>query len=157
MELIFTSHQFTNSVPVQQIDIHVNTTAFDLLEAAAKRHPCYNFKYKKYDFGRLITAICCLENNNVKGYFWFLYINGQRSSVGVDLLIPKNGDTITFKYEEYEESKSSEDETTKLAPTTHQINPPTATGQSSLFFRFTFYLMMLLVAISCLFHNFVYA
>ena len=84
-----------------EVDAASNTTAYELLQLAAKLNPCYNYRYKQFSFGRYITTICCVEQNTTSGFYWFVYINSKSSPVGVDLLKPKDGDTLTFQYEQW--------------------------------------------------------
>ena len=66
-------------------------------------NPCFRFQYKLFESpsGHYITSICCLEEDLEVGFYWRIYKNGQPSDVGIDDLTPADGDTITFKYENY--------------------------------------------------------
>ena len=78
------------------------TNAFDLLQMASQRHPCFNFEYKvSPPYGRYISSICCVAENTTTQQSWFIYINDKSSPVGVDLLQPKTGDTLQFIYRQW--------------------------------------------------------
>ena len=55
-------------------------------------------RYKKYSFGHFITSICGVASNWKKKHYWMIYVNGKSAQYGVDELIPKDGQIITFKY-----------------------------------------------------------
>lgn len=75
------------------------TNAFDLLQMASQRHPCFNFEYKVFpSLGRYISSICCVAQNTTTQQYWLIYINDKSSPVGVDQLQPKTGDTLQFIY-----------------------------------------------------------
>ena len=83
------------------------TTAFEFLQMAAQLNPCYIFNYKTFSIGRYITTICCVEENKTTNYYWFIYLNGQLSPVGADLLKPKNGDTLKYEYQIWKNTNHS--------------------------------------------------
>ena len=75
------------------------TNAFHILEDASQENPCYRSNSIYYNgLGNYITGICCLEQDSTKGFYWFIYVNNSLSPDGVDGTIPKNGDTISFRY-----------------------------------------------------------
>jgi hypothetical protein len=81
------------------LSVSQGTKAFEILEMASQQNPCYRFQFQTFNIGRFITSICCLEQDSSAGFYWLLYKNGQLANVGVDVLTPTNGDTITFKYQ----------------------------------------------------------
>lgn len=122
VELSFTDHPSPNVIPASDVNAHRNSTAFELLQLAANFNPCYSFRYKVYSFGRYITTICCTKENNTSGFHWFVYLNGKRSAVGVDLLEPNDGDTLTFKYEQWKTT-----DTDHVTLRTENLTEPTTT------------------------------
>ena len=56
------------------------------------------------------------------GFYWFVYINGKRSAVGVDSLKPNDADTLTFKYEQWKATH-----TEQITRSTDNIKKPTTT------------------------------
>ncbi|XP_028410477.1 uncharacterized protein LOC114533093 isoform X2 [Dendronephthya gigantea] len=98
VKLTFNNYPDPNVLPPQQIVAPNGTTAFEFLQLASQINPCYIFNYTTFSFGRYITTICCVEENVSTNYYWFIYLNGQLSPVGADLLKPKNGDTLKYEY-----------------------------------------------------------
>lgn len=99
MKLIFTNYPHPNVLPPQTVRAPKETTAFEFLQRASELNPCYIFKYIQYSFGRYITTICGVKENKKTNFYWFIYLNGNLSPVGADLLKPKNGDTLKFEYQ----------------------------------------------------------
>lgn len=99
IELAFTNYTNSNFIPAMTVSVSSGTTAFDVLQKASEQNPCFRFQYQSFNIGRFITSICCLEQDPEAGFYWLIYKNGQLSNVGIDVLTPTNGDTITFKYE----------------------------------------------------------
>ena len=122
VELSFTNHPSPNVIPAHDVKARRNSTAFELLQLAAKFNPCYSFRYEEFSFGRYITTICCTEQNMTSGFYWFVYINGKRSAVGVDSLKPNDADTLTFKYEQWKATH-----TDPITRSTDNIKKPTTT------------------------------
>ena len=100
VELLFTNYTKADFIPAMTVSVSQESNAFDVLQQASEQNPCFRSEYIQYSFGRYITTICCLQEDPTPELYWLLYINGVLSDVGVDELIPKDGDTITFKYEE---------------------------------------------------------
>lgn len=50
--------------------------------------------------GEFIESINGKSNDNETGYYWILYFNNAKANVGASSIIPKAGDTISWKYEE---------------------------------------------------------
>ena len=98
VKLTFTNYPFPNVLPPQRVRAPKGTTAFQFLQRAAQLNPCYIFKYIKYSIGRYITTICGVKENKKNNFYWFIYLNGNLSPAGADLLKPKNGDTLKFEY-----------------------------------------------------------
>lgn len=131
VELSFTDHPSPNVIPAHDVVAPRNSTAFELLQLAAKFNPCYSFRYKEFSLGRYITTICCTEENKTSGFYWFVYINGKRSTVGVDLLKPNDADTLMFKYEQWKPTQNDHttpgaDKTAKPTTTTVFLTPASA-------------------------------
>ena len=101
VELVFTNYSNANFIPAMTVSVSQGSNAFDVLQQASQQNPCFRSEYIEYSFGRYITTICCLEQDSTPqgGFSWFIYNNTELSPVGVDDLIPEDGDTITFKYE----------------------------------------------------------
>lgn len=62
--------------------------------------------YKAIDYGGsmglFFEQINGVKNNQVKDYFWHLYVNGEKSSVGASSVGVEAGDEVEWKYEEQE-------------------------------------------------------
>ncbi|CAB4006656.1 Hypothetical predicted protein [Paramuricea clavata] len=99
VELVFTNYTNANFIPAMTLSVSQGTKAFEILEMASQQNPCYRFQFQTFSIGRFITRICCLEQDPSADFYWLIYKNGQPSNVGVDVLTPTNGDTITFKYQ----------------------------------------------------------
>lgn len=145
VKLIFTTYPSSNAIPAQRVVTANSTTAFEILQLAAKTHPCYNFRYKTFSIGRYIESICCVEQNMTTHFYWFIYINDKLSPVGVDLLRPENGDTLTFKYEEWKSRHSHH--STQLPTATVFTATPTGKGQKMIALPVNAYIL-LIIAIS---------
>jgi hypothetical protein len=52
-------------------------------------------KVRHYSFGDLVTSINGVSGNGPK--YWTLFVNKRESSVGADIYITKNADTLTWK------------------------------------------------------------
>ena len=141
VKLAFTNYPDPNILPLQQVVAPNETTAFEFLQLAAQINPCYNFKYKVFSIGRSITSICFVRQNTTTNFYWFIYLNGELSPVGADLLKPKNGDILTYEYGKWDSSSTNHTsptnipQQTKPTPnrifisTTPQSSTPTAKGQ----------------------------
>ena len=103
VELVFTNYtSYERFIPAMKVQVSQGTNAFDVLQQASQQNPCFRSEYKvDCQYGRYITTICCLKEDSTSqgGFSWFIYNNTELSPVGVDHLIPKNGDTIAFKYQ----------------------------------------------------------
>jgi hypothetical protein len=144
--LSFADYPSPNVIPFHEVDASSNTTAFELLQLAAKLNPCYNVRYKQYSFGRYITTICCVEQNTTSGFYWFVYINGKRSPVGADLLKPRDGDTLTFQYEQWKLKNTnyptfSATYSTRKAPSTTPLSTPTGKSAEMFSLRINLHLL----------------
>ena len=122
MKLAFRNYPNPNVIPEQKVIAPNGTAGFELLQLAGKQHPCYTFNYKTFSFGRYITTICCVQENKIEKFYWFIYLNGEPSSVGVDLLKPKDKDVLLFEYRVRDSAKSNH-----TLPTTKTIAPPLTT------------------------------
>ncbi len=71
-----------------------NTKAWDLL---INNHQII---YQEYDFGIFLEGIDGLKGN--QQYFWAIYVNGEKSEVGIADIVLNQGDIIEFKYEAIE-------------------------------------------------------
>jgi hypothetical protein len=99
MQLRFTDFTNENVIPAVNITAANGTTAFQFLQQAAQQNPCYLSQYITYaTLGHYITTICCVAENTTSNFYWFVYINNAFSPVGVDGLIPNNGDILRFEY-----------------------------------------------------------
>jgi hypothetical protein len=97
---VFTNYtNNANFIPAMSVSVPQGTIGFEVLQKASEQNPCFRFQYQTFSIGRFITTICCLEQDSTAGFYWLIYKNGVFSNVGVDLLTPVDGDTITFKYE----------------------------------------------------------
>lgn len=65
-------------------------TAFDMLVEKAE------IGYKNYDFGRLITSIDGLEQD--QNHYWMFFVNGKTPSLSSDQYVIKSDDVISFRY-----------------------------------------------------------
>lgn len=75
------------------------TNAFDFLNLASQINPCFDFQYITYPgLGNYVTTICCVKENTTTNFYWFIYINDTQSPVGIDSLVPNNGDILRFEY-----------------------------------------------------------
>lgn len=75
------------------------TTAYEILELAAKNNSAYKFEALGTSYGRMITSINNVQQNSSTGSYWSLYEDEKAAPDGVDLFIPKNNTCIIFKYE----------------------------------------------------------
>ena len=79
------------------------TTGYKILELASQNSPSFTFHSKEEPpYGHFIESINGIKEDTAAKLSWFIYKNGEESKVGIDKIIPKNGDTITFKYRKYE-------------------------------------------------------
>lgn len=73
------------------------TTALDLIKSTHK------VEVKKYSFGTIAESIDGIKNGSNKKY-WIYFVNGNESKIGADSYKIKNGDTIEWKFKEYEQN-----------------------------------------------------
>lgn len=85
--------------PMVSVEMPLGKTAYNALELAKLQNSCYTATYVKLSWGRSITSISDVAKNWKLGYYWLIRVNGRRPGSGVDGIKPKDGDTITFKYE----------------------------------------------------------
>ncbi|XP_028395936.1 transcobalamin-2-like [Dendronephthya gigantea] len=85
--------------PIVPVEMPLGKTAYDALELAKLQNPCYTATFAKLSWGRSITSICRVAKNWKLGYYWLIWVNGRKALSGVDGIKPRDGDTITFKYE----------------------------------------------------------
>ena len=71
-----------------------NTRAWDLLVSN------HQIIYQEYDFGIFLEGIDGLKGDQEN--FWAIYVNGEKSEVGISDIILNQGDLIEFKYEAIE-------------------------------------------------------
>jgi len=71
-----------------------NTRAWDLLVSN------HRIIYQEYDFGIFLEGIDGLKGDQEN--FWAIYVNGEKSEVGISDIILNQGDLIEFKYEAIE-------------------------------------------------------
>lgn len=91
-------------MPAVDVLASEEATAYDILEIAKTINVCYTAVYKNYPgLGRMIIAICDVCENSEKKLFWMIYENGKPAQYGVDQLIPKDGEKLTFKYTRVED------------------------------------------------------
>ena len=78
------------------------TTAYEILKLAAKINPNFQFKAKKFSFGRMITAFSANVKGEQPDFSWMLYSDDNSLSTnGVDIFTPENNTCIIFKYQKY--------------------------------------------------------
>ena len=70
-----------------------------MLELASKKPPSFTFTFETFKIGHFITSINSVKDDPTANLYWMIYKSGILSKVGIDKIIPSNGDTITFKYE----------------------------------------------------------
>ena len=85
-------------MPEVEVRAPEEATAYEILEIAKSINKCYTAVYKQYSFGRKIIAICDVFENSEEKLFWMIYENGELARYGVDVLKPKHGTQLTFKY-----------------------------------------------------------
>lgn len=73
-----------------------NTQAWDLLINS------HQIIYQEYDFGIFLEGIDGLKGDQEN--FWAVYVNGEKSEIGISDTVLNEGDIIEFKYEAIEES-----------------------------------------------------
>lgn len=56
------------------------------------------FVYQVSEMGWFVTELANVKNNPRSGLYWFYYINGKLAEKGVDQIVLKPGDTLTWKY-----------------------------------------------------------
>ena len=89
-----------------------NATAYEILKEAADSNVAYKFEVLTTSYGRMVTKIAGVEQNQDKEYYWALYENEKMlARDGVDLFIPKNNTCIIFKYEGCAEKSNVADDT----------------------------------------------
>ncbi len=49
--------------------------------------------------GKFVDSINGVKSDRLTGKYWFFYVNGEASQVGISNYILKNNDSITWKYE----------------------------------------------------------
>lgn len=79
-----------NSTVSDQINIDVNSTAFDAVNQT------YPIKYTEYDFGYFVTSIDGLAQNDT--YSWLYSVNNESVTKAVNNYVLDNGDNVTFRY-----------------------------------------------------------
>ena len=131
VKLTFTNYPNPNILPPEQVVAPGGTVAFEFLHLAAQINPCYIFNYTVSSIGRRITTICCVERNVTTNFDWFIYLNGKLTSIGPDLLQPKNGDTLTYEYRKCNSSITNHTSPTNIPQQTKltRISTPKAKGQ----------------------------
>ncbi len=62
-----------------------------------------DIEYETYTgLGHLVTGIDGVVSNvDISNYYWIFYVNGVKSNVGADLVIPAEGDIIQWNYEPF--------------------------------------------------------
>ncbi len=83
----------------RKVDVNSMANALEVLTAASEDDTAYKFKRKKGKFGSFITCINGIEQIPDENMFWMFYVNGKEEDEGVSSYIPKENDTITFKFE----------------------------------------------------------
>jgi len=79
-----------------------NTTVWEVIVQTEKSMPSsFNFTFEIYSGAHFITGINGIQQNTVTNLYWFLYINGKESQVGVDQTTLNDNDAIDWKYEKY--------------------------------------------------------
>ncbi len=73
-------------------------TVFNLMKGLKENTDDFDFEFKEYDFGIMITSINGIVPD--EKHFWKLIINNKDASKGVSETKVKNGDKITFKLDE---------------------------------------------------------
>lgn len=71
-----------------------NTQAWDLLINS------HQIIYQEYDFGIFLEGIDGLKGDQEN--FWAVYVNGEKSEIGISDTVLNEGDIIEFKYEAIE-------------------------------------------------------
>ena len=101
VEVVFTNNPNAHPIPSRTVNVLQGTTGFKILELASQKNPSFTFEFKKFSFGDLITSINGVKQDPAAKLSWLIYKNGVEANVGIDELIPSNGDILTFKYEKY--------------------------------------------------------
>ncbi len=83
----------------RKVDVNPKANALEVLAAASEDDKAYKFKFKEGKFGSFITCINGIEQIPDENMFWMFYVNGKEEDEGVSSYIPKENDTITFKFE----------------------------------------------------------
>ena len=114
VQLSFSDLTNEDVIPALNITAASGSTAFDFLQLASQQNPCYLSEYITYpSLGRYITTICCVTQNKTSDFYWFIYINNTLAPVGVDFLIPNNGDVLRFEYRFYNSTDDNHTETSQ--------------------------------------------
>ncbi|TSC53467.1 MAG: Uncharacterized protein LiPW39_250 [Parcubacteria group bacterium LiPW_39] len=81
-----------------EIAVPENSTVFDLMNALKQRGD-FDFKGKNSTgLGFFVEEINGIRNNPGENIYWFFYVNGESSPVGISSYILKKGDIISWKY-----------------------------------------------------------
>ena len=75
-----------------------NSTVYDVLSLY------YELSYKSYSFGKLITGINGLMENQENNTYWFIWINGTYSNNGAEQIYVRNNTLVEWKYREWNPS-----------------------------------------------------
>jgi hypothetical protein len=84
---------FTASLPV-------GSTAADLLKDTNNKNDIGLITKEFPGSGLFVEGLMGKNSDTKKNTYWFFYINGASSQVGISQYKIKDADTITFKYEE---------------------------------------------------------
>jgi hypothetical protein len=101
VEVVFTHDAKSPPIPSRTVSVAEGTNGFKVLQLASQKTPSFTFKDITDSLGHYITSINGVLQDTASKLSWFIYKNGVSSQVGIDEIIPANGDTITFKYEKY--------------------------------------------------------
>ncbi len=85
-----------------ETEIKEGTSVFDLMKILQEKSTdkkSFKFKYKEHlGLGTFVNEINGLKGGD--GGYWIYYVNNIKANIGVSNYKVKNGDTISWKYEE---------------------------------------------------------
>ena len=102
VEVVFTNCPNAHPIPSKTVSVSQGSTGYKILELASQKSPSFTFQsIEDPPYGHFITSINGVTQDPAAKFSWFIYKNGEEAKVGIDKIIPSNGDTITFKYKKY--------------------------------------------------------
>lgn len=80
----------------EQLSVPAGSTVYDVMQISSHALSTQDFG----EMGMFIKSIDGKEGSVETGYFWILYINGEKATQGASFIVVEPGQVISWKYEE---------------------------------------------------------